>query len=55
MLLPQVFPIITGSFVKTCEELNMQKGLLKKLKNEKFDIGMTEVFDGCFLGDLIHS
>ncbi|KJH44259.1 hypothetical protein DICVIV_09703, partial [Dictyocaulus viviparus] len=48
------FPRITGnmtsSFTYQCESIIYDEKLMKMLEEEKFDVGITEVFDICGLG-----
>lgn len=40
------------AFTTTCEKVLLQKKLLETLKNEKFDLLITELFDVCAFGAL---
>lgn len=42
---------MTDAFTSACEEvLTKEKALLRKLKDEHFDLAITEVFDACPIG-----
>lgn len=46
----QMTKLLGDLFKITCEHINSFKDVLNQLKNEDFDLAITEVFDPCSLG-----
>lgn len=42
--------MMSTAFAKECEHVLSFNDTLNELKNAKFDLAITEVFDGCSLG-----